>query len=86
MKKNAKPNKNSLFLKNKKNAIRLNQEGLRLILFGKTEEAINCFKKSIKISFNFPDPYFHLGNYYFQINNFEKAEKYYLDAIRNRSK
>ena len=82
MKKNAKPNKNSLFLKNKKNAVRLNQEGLRLILLGKTEDAINCFEKSIKISFNFPDPYFHLGNYYFQTNNPEKAEKYYLDAIK----
>ena len=82
MKKNAKPNKNSLFLKNKKNAVRLNQEGLRLILLGKTENAINCFEKSIKISFNFPDPYFHLGNYYFQTNNPEKAEKYYLDAIK----
>ena len=82
MKKNAKPNKNSLFLKNKKNAVRLNQEGLRLILLGKTEDAINCFEKSIKKSFNFPDPYFHLGNYYFQTNNHEKAEKYYLNAIK----
>ena len=82
MKKNAKPNKNSLFLKNKKNAVRLNQEGLRLILLGKTEDAIKCFEKSIKKSFNFPDPYFHLGNYYFQTNNHEKAEKYYLDAIK----
>ena len=81
MNKNAKLRKTSLFLKNSKKAIKLNQDGLKLFLFGKEKEAIACFKKSIKLSFNYPDPYFHLGNYYLQINDFDLAEKYYVKAI-----
>ena len=81
MKKNITSKNTSLFIKNKKIAIRLNQEGLRLILLGKKDDAINSFKESISLSFNYPDPFFHLANIYIQSNQYSLAEKYYLLAI-----
>ena len=81
MKKNITSKNTSLFIKNKKIAIRLNQEGLRLILLGKKDDAISLFKESISISFNYPDPFFHLANIYIQSNQYSLAEKYYLLAI-----
>ena len=81
MKKNITYKNANLFIKNKKNAIRLNQEGLRLILLGKKDDAINLFKESISLACNYPDPFFHLANIYIQSNQYSLAEKYYLLAL-----
>jgi outer membrane protein assembly factor BamD (BamD/ComL family) len=35
-------------------AIRLNQKGLKSLLFGNVEEAINSFKLSIKADYKYP--------------------------------
>ena len=55
-----------------KEAIRLNQEGLKQLLFGKIRNAIHLFKKSIKTDDLYSDPYFNLGNIYIQKNDFVK--------------
>tara|TARA_A100001011_G_scaffold202839_1_gene211237 strand:+ start:2363 stop:3781 length:1419 start_codon:yes stop_codon:yes gene_type:complete len=58
-----------------------NQEGLRLILLGKKNESISCFKKSIELNTNLSEPYFHLGNIYIQTGHFSIAEDMYCKAI-----
>ena len=64
-----------------KEAIRLNQEGLKQLLFGKIRNAIHLFKKSIKTDDLYSDPYFNLGNIYIQKNDFVKSESLYEKAV-----
>ena len=49
---------------------------------GNLEEAIICFKKSIKINSNFPASYSILGSIYAQIGNKDLALSNYLKAIK----
>lgn len=46
------------------------------------ENALKYFLKAVQLS---PNPLFkyNLANYYYQINNFEKAEEYYFKALEN---
>ena len=64
-----------------KEAIRLNQQGLKQLLFGQIKNAINLFEKSIKTDGQFSDPYFNLGNIYIQKNDFVKSESLYEKAV-----
>ena len=80
----------SRIIKTKKNltqkAIRLNQKGLKNLLFGNVQEAINSFEQSITADYKYPDPYFNLGNIYIQNSDFHLSEKFYEKAIQFNNK
>ena len=67
-------------------AVRLNQKGLKSLLFGNIQEAIKTFKQSISADYKYPDPYFNLGNIYIQNDNFQLSEKFYEKAIQLNNK
>lgn len=60
----------------------INNLGMELTGRGRIEEAIETYKKGIKIDPLLPNLYHNLANTYLKKKDFEKAEKYYLQAIK----
>ncbi|OUW96882.1 MAG: hypothetical protein CBD97_00460 [Pelagibacteraceae bacterium TMED237] len=60
----------------------LNLLGATNNLLNNFEEAINCFKKIIKLNKNFSDAYYNLGIIYKTINKTEESIKNYTECIK----
>lgn len=73
---------NELLKENYQSAELYNNYGLALFYLDKFDEAIENFKKAIEIDTDFALPYANMGLIYLNNGNYEKAEHFFLQALK----
>ena len=63
-------------------AAKYNAAGLELIRSGKFEEAVDSYKKAIKLKKDYSEAHFNLGDAYFLAEQYKKAVEAYKQAVR----
>ena len=58
-----------------------NNLGMALARKGKTDEAINCYRRSIELADIYPQAHHNLGGIYFHAGKYKLAEREYLKAL-----